>query len=195
VRKDNLLTSALKAVGALPPGPPAAPAAAVQPPKPPVITDPEFLVPTDVASALITQVLSEPAYSDIMRSLMLCSEGGAELYTRNPKLFNLPTGWLGEGRWGLHLWPLRARAIDNCAQLTALPSTAGVELTFAEVQEAARLTRQTAIGYIRGHRSSSGSQGSKQRERQRKAVLGCGASHLVTFDEADRIVVIAQANM
>jgi hypothetical protein len=57
-----------------------------------VITEPEFLVPTDVASALMTQVVSEPAYSDIMRSLMLCSEGGMELYLRNPASFNIPTG-------------------------------------------------------------------------------------------------------
>jgi hypothetical protein len=59
-----------------------------------VITEPEFLVPTDVASALMTQVVSEPAYSDIMRSLMLCSEGGMELYLRNPASFNIPTGVL-----------------------------------------------------------------------------------------------------
>lgn len=80
---------------------------------------------------------------------------------------------------------------------------AGVQLSFAEVQEAVRLTKQTAIGYIRGQgsgysSSSQGSsvlkltQGSRQHERQRKAVLGCSASHRVTFREADRIVVIAQ---
>jgi len=40
----------------------------------------------------MTQVVSEPAYSDIMRSLMLCSEGGMELYLRNPASFNIPTG-------------------------------------------------------------------------------------------------------
>jgi hypothetical protein len=40
----------------------------------------------------MTQVVSEPAYSDIMRSLMLCSEGDMELYLRNPASFNIPTG-------------------------------------------------------------------------------------------------------
>lgn len=61
---------------------------------------------------------------------------------------------------------------------------AGVPLSFAEVQEAVRLTRQTAIGYIRGSKAP--------REKQRRqAVLGCSASHRVTFEEADRIVVIA----
>lgn len=59
---------------------------------------------------------------------------------------------------------------------------AGVPVSFAEVSEAVRLTRQTAIGYIR----------SKDADRQRrKAVLGCSGSHRVTFAEADRIVVIA----
>lgn len=43
-------------------------------------------------SALMTQVVSEPAYSDIMRSLVLCSEGEMELYLRNPASFNIPTG-------------------------------------------------------------------------------------------------------
>lgn len=46
----------------------------------------------------MTQVVSEPAYSDIMRSLMLCSEGGMELYLRNPASFNIPTGSSSEPR-------------------------------------------------------------------------------------------------
>lgn len=40
----------------------------------------------------MTQVVSEPAYSDIMRSLMLANEGGMELYLRNPAGFNIPVG-------------------------------------------------------------------------------------------------------
>jgi hypothetical protein len=133
-----------------------------------------------VRSALMTQVVSEPAYSDIMRSLMLSSDAGQELYLRNPAGFNIPTG---------------------------------VALTFAEVQEAVRLTRQTAIGYIRGQGGSSCSSssssgggaagqaavkpqaraaGKQQRDPKRKAVLGCSANHRVVFEEGDRIVVIAQ---
>jgi hypothetical protein len=68
--------------------------------------------------------------------------------------------------------------VSACLLLAA----AGVPVSFAEVSEAVRLTRQTAIGYIR----------SKDADRQRrKAVLGCSGSHRVTFGEADRIVVIA----
>lgn len=40
----------------------------------------------------MTQVVAEPAYLDIMRSLMLCSEGGSELYLRNPASVNIQTG-------------------------------------------------------------------------------------------------------
>lgn len=69
---------------------------------------------------------------------------------------------------------------------------AGVPVSFAEVQEAVRLSRQTAIGYLRGSSGSPAAGAKAQRERQRRhAVLGCSASHLVTFGEADRIVAIA----
>lgn len=55
-----------------------------------------------VCSALMTQVVSEPAYSDIMRSLMLNTPDdpeGMELYLRNPASFNIPTGEAhGSGR-------------------------------------------------------------------------------------------------
>lgn len=62
-------------------------------------------------------------------------------------------------------------------------------VSFAEVQEAVRLTKQTAIGYIRG---SGGHPGAKAKDKQRRqSVLGCSASHMVTFGEADRIVAIA----
>jgi hypothetical protein len=43
----------------------------------------------------MTQVVSEPAYSDIMRHLMLNTPDdpeGMELYLRNPASFNIPTG-------------------------------------------------------------------------------------------------------
>ncbi len=73
-------------------------------------------------------------------------------------------------------------------------------MSFAEVEEAVRLTQQTALGYIRGQ--GSGSQGSttalkklkggSKCTRQRKAVLGPSASHTVIFGESDRIVVLAQ---
>lgn len=67
---------------------------------------------------------------------------------------------------------------------------AGVPVSFAEVQEAVRLSRQTAIGYIRASAGSTAA--SKDVEKQRrKAILGCSASHRVTFGEADRIVAIA----
>eukprot|EP00878_Enallax_costatus_P030761 GHUV01033548.1.p1 GENE.GHUV01033548.1~~GHUV01033548.1.p1 ORF type:complete len:254 (+),score=115.16 GHUV01033548.1:109-762(+) len=82
-----------------------------------IICEPEFLVPNDVTSALMTQVVSEPAYSEIMKALLFTSDG-MELYLRNPASFNIPPG---------------------------------VPLLFAEVEEAVRLTRQTAIGYIRSN--------------------------------------------
>lgn len=53
-----------------------------------------------------------------------------------------------------------------------------------------RLTGQTAIGYIRGSGTGEGAKSSKERQR-RQAVLGCSASHRVTFEPADRIVAIA----
>lgn len=37
------------------------------------------------------KVVSEPAYSDIMRALLFTSDG-MELYLRNPASFNIPTG-------------------------------------------------------------------------------------------------------
>lgn len=37
------------------------------------------------------QVVSEPAYSDIMKALLFTSDG-MELYLRNPASFNIPTG-------------------------------------------------------------------------------------------------------
>eukprot|EP00879_Flechtneria_rotunda_P014393 GHRR01015040.1.p1 GENE.GHRR01015040.1~~GHRR01015040.1.p1 ORF type:complete len:1094 (+),score=407.36 GHRR01015040.1:691-3972(+) len=137
-----------------------------------VLFEPEFLVPTDVTSALMTQVVSEPAYSDIMKALLFSSDG-MEMYLRNPASFNIPTG---------------------------------VPISFAEVEEVVRLTKQTALGYIRGHGSGSqaSSNAAKQRsvkdlhgsskhqQRERTAVLGPAASHMVTFGEADRIVVLAQ---
>jgi hypothetical protein len=82
-------------------------------------------------------------------------------------------------------WGAFTTAYVTCADI------AGQCVSFAEVQEAVRLTGQTAIGYIRG--SGSGEAGVKSsRDRQRRqAVLGCSASHRVTFGPADRIVVIA----
>jgi hypothetical protein len=81
----------------------------------------------------------------------------------------------------------------------------GVAVSFAEVEEAVRLTGQTALGYIRGRCSSSNSSGSrsnaiislkgtsqKQQSDWSRCVLGCGAAHTVTFGENDRIVVLAQ---
>lgn len=76
----------------------------------------------------------------------------------------------------LHLWLLLA----------------GVPLSFAEVQEAVRLTRQTAIGYIRGSGGSPAATAANKELQRRQAVLGCSASHRVVFEAADRIVVIAQ---
>lgn len=73
----------------------------------------------------------------------------------------------------------------------------GVPLSFAEVEEAVRLTQQTALGYIRcrAHQaaiSSLAKGGHKNNNRRHTAVLGPPASHTTTFDEHDRIVVIAQ---
>jgi hypothetical protein len=56
-----------------------------------VIDSCEFLVPGDVMSALMTQVVADPAYADIMKAL-LGSRDGQEMYLRNPASFNLPTG-------------------------------------------------------------------------------------------------------
>jgi hypothetical protein len=56
-----------------------------------VIDSCEFLVPGDVMSALMTQVVADPAYAGIMKSL-LGSQEGQEMYLRNPASFNLPTG-------------------------------------------------------------------------------------------------------
>lgn len=39
----------------------------------------------------LVQVVSEPAYSDIMAELLSTSEG-QELYLRDPACFNIPTG-------------------------------------------------------------------------------------------------------
>lgn len=64
-------------------------------------------------------------------------------------------------------------------------------MSFAEVQEAVRLTRQTAIGYIRGSGGSPSTIKVFKDRQRRHAVLGCSASHMVTFGEADRIVAIA----
>lgn len=72
---------------------------------------------------------------------------------------------------------------------------AGQCVSFAEVQEAVRLTGQTAIGYIRGSGTSAGSERSSRERQRRQAVLGCSASHRVTFEPADRIVVIALVSM
>eukprot|EP00775_Hariotina_reticulata_P013760 gene13760-13879_t len=133
-----------------------------------VICEPEFLVAQDVTSALITQVVSEPTYSNIMK-MLLFSADGEELYLRNPASFNIPYG---------------------------------VALSFAEVEEAVRLTGQTALGYIRGRCSSSSGHLSnaislkatpqKQQGDRARCLLGCGAAHTVTFGENDRIVVLAQ---
>jgi hypothetical protein len=59
-----------------------------------VIDSCEFLVPGDVMSALMTQVVADPAYADIMKAL-LGSRDGQEMYLRNPASFNLPTGGIG----------------------------------------------------------------------------------------------------
>jgi hypothetical protein len=56
-----------------------------------VIDSCEFLVPGDVMSALMTQVVADPAYAGIMQAL-LGSREGQEMYLRNPASFNLPTG-------------------------------------------------------------------------------------------------------
>lgn len=87
------------------------------------------------------------------------------------------------------VWPL-------CPACTAVT---GVPLLFAEVEEAVRLTRQTAIGYIRSNSTgqhsvtpSSKCNKASKMQQQRKTVLGPSASHTVTFNEGDRIVVLAQ---
>lgn len=76
---------------------------------------------------------------------------------------------------------------------------AGVPLLFAEVEESVRLTRQTALGYIRSNAAgqqsvspSSKAIKASRLQQQRKAVLGPSASHVVSFNEGDRIVVLAQ---
>ena len=69
---------------------------------------------------------------------------------------------------------------------------AGVPLSFAEVQEAVRLTKQTAIGYIKGSGGSPAALAAHKDKKRRQAALGCSASHRVVFEEADRVVVIAQ---
>jgi hypothetical protein len=83
----------------------------------------------------------------------------------------------------------RSSALQACSQVWLC--CAGVPLSFAEVQEAVRLTRQTAIGYIRGSGGSPAAIKANEKKQRRQAVLGCSASHRVTFGEADRIVAIA----
>lgn len=70
-------------------------------------------------------------------------------------------------------------------------------ITFAELAETVRLTKQTALGYIRG----SGSPGTRGTLSAYKvdpasgggaAVLGPHALHEVVFEEHDRIVVLAE---
>lgn len=53
----------------------------------------------------------------------------------------------------------------------------GQATTFAELAEAVRLTKQTALGYIRGGRL---------------AVLAPHASHQIIFGPDDRVVVLAE---
>lgn len=88
-----------------------------------------------------------------------------------------------------HTWQL-ADGVSVCAA-----ALAGVPLCFAEVEEAVRLTRQTALGYIRGRHSKSGNCSLAKNKQaaagQRKVVLGPAASHTVVFEEHDRIVVLA----
>ncbi len=54
-----------------------------------------------------------------------------------------------------------------------------------------RLTGQTAIGYIRGSGTGASVTKNSRDRHRRQAVLGCSASHRVTFEPEDRIVVIA----
>ncbi|KAF8072886.1 Utp11 [Scenedesmus sp. PABB004] len=125
-----------------------------------VLSGAEFLVPADVSSALLTQVVSDASWADITQSLLFDAKG-QELYLRNPASFNLPTN--------------------------------GQPLSFAEVEEAVRLTGQTALGWTRpGVPAAAGAGGrARQAAPQRKVVLGPAASHTVVFDESDRIVVLA----
>lgn len=134
-----------------------------------LLTDPEFLVPQDVTSALMTQVVSDPSYAGIVSSLLFSSAGN-EVYLRNPASFNIPCG---------------------------------VPISFAEVEEAVRLTRQTALGFIRGAgggpqplkglKAGGGAAGARARAAAaRSVVLGPPGSHSVTFADGDRIVVLAQ---
>jgi hypothetical protein len=149
-----------------------------------------------------------------MQSLMLCTDDpdGMELYLRNPASFNIPTGGQRPSSTQLAVHPtcllhvcLRHRTSSPVRlQLCKGKSTlrpqphgvlhvlhAGVPVSFAEVQEAVRLTRQTAIGYIRGSGGSPAAIKAHKDKQRRQAVLGCSASHRVTFGEADRIVAIA----
>eukprot|EP00877_Chromochloris_zofingiensis_P015133 jgi/Chrzof1/9874/Cz04g19080.t1 len=115
----------------------------------PIIHKPEFLMPNDVLSAIMTQVVAEPTYPKVMSEL-LWSHRGQELYLRNPASFNIPIG---------------------------------TPITFAEVAETVRLTQQTAVGYIR-----RGGQGSAWGS----SVLAPPPTHLITFQDNDRIVVLAE---
>jgi hypothetical protein len=84
-----------------------------------VIDSCEFLVPGDVMSALMTQVVADPAYADIMKAL-LGSRDGQEMYLRNPASFNLPTGGISTCMaWQAPCsWP-GAAVTSSCACLPA----------------------------------------------------------------------------
>lgn len=91
-------------------------------------------------SALMTQVVSEPAYSDIMRSLMLCNEGEMELYLRNPASFNIPTG----DRTTAHGAP---PAVPLAPEGTVMPSCQPEQISCSAPQATLRLRLSTCSGH------------------------------------------------
>ncbi|KAJ9505617.1 hypothetical protein QJQ45_010846 [Haematococcus lacustris] len=87
---------------------------------------------------------------------LLTTRQGVELYLRNPALFNLNEGEAGPRVWvsqSAHTALPRGLWVGCCRMGGVLPHGDGVlpceRVTFAEVTEAARLMKQTALGYIR----------------------------------------------
>ncbi|WIA33493.1 hypothetical protein OEZ86_006620 [Tetradesmus obliquus] len=135
------------------------------------VVKPEFLVFRDVTSAVLAQVVAEPAYSGIIAELLFSHEGH-ELYLRSPASFNIPLG---------------------------------VPISFAEVAELARLTGQTALGYLdtdnsdlSSSSSSSGEVGaqlggaSSLASAAASVYLGLDAADSIVFTAGDWIVVLAE---
>ncbi|KAJ9532360.1 hypothetical protein QJQ45_010454 [Haematococcus lacustris] len=85
---------------------------------------------------------------------LLTTRQGVELYLRNPALFNLNEGEAGSRvSQSAHTALPRGLWVGCCRMGGVLPHGDGVlpceRVTFAEVTEAARLMKQTALGYIR----------------------------------------------